>query len=510
MSTTVPFVALNRYQIRDALLGFWNARYLAATGTPLQIQPGSPAYMEAEGVGVLCEPIQSRAATVANNIFPDTADTDSLNHHGTIDNVPRKSATAAVIQVQINGTALATVTFGTATIQGSNGLTYTPWQNSNGTGGSVTLDGSGHGTVYAICQTAGTVGNLTSGTMTWSSIPTNATSVITILQLFTTAVDVEGDPSYASRIVRNRQARPASGNRSDAEAWMESVKNVAEGYVYPLLQPTTTSGLVLGCWVGVPIGFAPSAPSNSTPSRLLTSGDVTNISNYIEGVADSQGNPPGTPGVGTIQQLRPIVTSAGDYAIQLPFLTTQNVQMHVSLSGISFPGWAPFTTAGGSTNTVINLTSNPTGIISVNDLVAVPDGSANVRGGYTLCTVASVGASSITVNSPGVVSPPVGGLTVYPAPSNWAAMRDAVLTIFDRLGPGDTTDTARRWPPQTVIGPGTLYTSALIAAIQGLPGLPGSLPGVSGVVSCSLVTPNANIVATPLQLIRPGTITFIP
>lgn len=507
MAATVPFVALTRAQIRDSLLGYWSARYLAGTGTPLQIQYGSPAYMEADALGVIFESTQQRSATVANNIFPDTADTDSLLHHGAIDGIPQKQATPAVLLIQQLGTATQTITFGSSYYVGPNGLKYTPSANADGTGTSTVVGGGGTATVYATCTVAGTAGNLTSGTVVWSSTPANSNPTGNIAALQVTAADTESNASYSNRIVRNRQARPGSGNRSDVEAWLEAVANVGEGYVYPLLQPGTTSGTTLGCWTAIPLGAAPAVAGGGTvPSpRVLGAGDITNITGYIEGTNDALGLPATNPAHGTIQQLRPATTAVGDYSVELPGTTTQNVQFHVTLSGLTFPFVGTFTTAAGSSTTVINTSVDPTGTVHNGDLVAFPD--VTVRGGYALRTV-TVGASTLTV-SPALGAIPGNGLTIYPAPANWAAMSAAVLSIMDRLGPGDTSPVTR-WPPVTTIGPSTLYQSALIAGVMGVPGLAGSLPGVSGVLSVTLITPNTDVTVTAKQLTIPGKITFVP
>ena len=500
------FQALTRYQLRDAILAYWNARYLAATGTPLQTQPGSPAYCEAEGIGVLCEPIQARALGVSDNIFPDTADTDSLDHHGTVDGVARKPATAAVEQVQINGTIGATVTFGSSMLQGSNGLAYKPSANADGTGASVVLNGSGQATIYATCTTLGTSGNLPSGTMVWSAIPANATSVVTILALQVTAADVESDTSYAQRILSRRRERPGGGNRADWKAWAESVSNVAEAYVYPLYHRTLGPN-TLGAVTVIPLGLAPSSPSALSPNRMLTPTDVTHVESYIEGTADATG-----VAVANGNQLRPCVISPNDYSIELPSTTTQNVVVTatVSTGGIRVPTWVgtTFTTGGGSSSTVLNVTTNPlTAGVSAGDYIAVVN--ASMRGGYEYAQVANATSSTIVLTSAFSFTPGAG-VSIIASCSNAPQIRDAILSVFDRLGPGDTSPTPSRFPAPSLIGPTTLYNSALVAAVMGVPGLPGALPGVSGVVSATVSTPAGNVTATAKQLIVPGSIQIIP
>lgn len=501
----MSFTARSFPAIRDALLSYWNARYLASNGIPLLTVAGSPAYMEAESVALIFAGSEQRGLSTVSEIFPDTASDESVLHHAAIDSIPRKPASAAVLTLQIaGGTPLAVVTFGTATPRTAAGVIYTPSASANGTGASITLDGAGAGTFYGTCQTLGTGGNLAVGTvLTWSSPPAGAPPTCTVSALATTAADVETIAALAQRVLERRRERPGGGNRADWRAWMEAVSGVAEGYVYPLLHPTLGVN-TLGAITCVPLGLAPAPPFTGTTSRLLVAGDITHVSGYIDGTLDATG-----VAIANGKQLRPATMVAADVSIELPGTVTQNVLMPIVLgAGYAFPLAGPFTTAAGSTNTTINLTGAPTGVVA-GMLFAVPDGSAAVRGGYTLCTVASTGATSIVFAAPGVVTAPGAALTVYPAPSNWAAMRDAILSVVDRLGPGDTSPISR-YPTISEIGPTTLYRSALVAAVMGVPGLSGALAGVSGVVSATCTTPAADVVETPKQIVRVGTIVFTP
>src|SRR5262249_44575832 len=109
---------------------------------------------------------------------------------------------------------------------------------------------------------------------------------------------------------------------------------------------------------------------------------------------------------------------------------------------------------------------------------------------------------------------PGSGVTVRPAPANWEAIRDAVLRVFDTLTPGDTDHAKSKRFPSTDVESDTLYQSTLVAAAQGIPGLPNAPAGVGGVKSVVVdllgATDPTKVVAAPLTLITPGELRIVP
>lgn len=486
------FVPRTRAAIRDSILSDWQARY-AAIGVQLLVVPGSDAYLLADTLSVELEGLEAQALAVTKSYFPDTADTDSLNHHGTIDGIPRKGAIAAVPSFTVTGTN-GLVTLGSQTINDPTGLTYQPVDGSGNPLPSFTITG-GTATINARCTTTGTATNQNVGAvLAWSAAPTGVNPTVTVAGAATIGADAESDGAYAARIIAHRQSRPASGNRADWEDWCTGVTpNITEAYVYPLLQPSTTNTTTLGCVTVVVLG-PPSTGSGldvlSTDKRVPATPDVALVQQFVEGSGPTY-----------TEQLRPVTMLAGNYSIEAPSQLATNVTIKITNApAYPFPFVGSTATVAGSTTTVLQLAS--VAGMAPGQFVAVLVGTGFRRGGYQLGVIQSVGASSITLTAP-LDTAPGTGVAVLPAPSNWPQIRDAVIRFFDQLGPGNVTNTtgpSARWPTEDQQGRATLYLSALSAAALSAP----------GVLSATVTAPGADVVPGSKQLVRLGNLTFTP
>jgi uncharacterized phage protein gp47/JayE len=500
----MPLPVHSRAEIRDRMLSYWNARYLAAKGTPLLTTPGNDAYMEADAIALVLEGYEARSLAGTKEIFPDTASDDGVLHHASVDGIPRKPATASLLSIRISGVPLQTVTWGTAKLQSPAGVQFTPSTYSDGTGTDATFDGSGNATIYLRCTVVGSAGNIANGSsLAWMTTPRNTNPMALVLSTLTAADDEEAISDLAERVNARRREKPAGANRSEWRAWCEDCSRVDEAYVYPLLHPTLGTGTP-GAVTCIVLGKAPDPPTSTSTSRVLIEQDRARVDGFVRGTNDASGTPTtnGNP-------LFPCVLSPSDISIELPSTAGHDVTMtvNVSASGMHVPTWSgPFFTAAGSTTTTLNTTTNPiTGGVVAGDWIAV---ESPVRGGYEYALVASTGASQIVLDprTP-LASVPDTGLAIRPSFETAPIVGDEILRIFDRLGPGDYSPPVR-YPSERELGPATLYRSALIAAAIGEPGV--GIVGASGASTASLTAPPTDIAATPKQLITAGTILLIP
>jgi uncharacterized phage protein gp47/JayE len=498
----MAFTPRTRAEIRSSILSYWNSRYLATKGTPLLTVQGSDAYMEADAIALVLEGYDARASAAVDEIFPDTASDDGVLHHAAVDGIDREAAVSAILEIEISGTPSATVTFGTSMLQTAGGVQYSVSASPTSSVGSVALDGSGDATVYGTCLTAGTDGNQEAlTTLTWSATPADASATATVVDTYTTGNDQEDVDDLAARVIARRRERPGAGNRADWRAWCEAVSEVSEAYVYPLLHPLHGAG-TLGAVTVVVLGEAPDDPTDLTPSRVLDSSIEAIVEGYIEGDNDETGTV-----VADGEQLRPTTMMPVDYSVEVCTTTTQDVELQITLgSGFEFPFSGTYVCDIGCSVDNLNTTTDPSGVVSVGDYIAVESGDPDVRGGYEIVLVDDVTGFSLGLATPLLAAPPAGRI-VRPAPTNWGSMRDAVLEVFDRLGPGDTSP-ATRYPTPQELGPPVLYPNSLAAAVMGVPGLPGAAAGVSGVLDATCVTPAAAVTPAAKALIIPNNIIF--
>lgn len=486
----MSFTPRNRATIRSDFLGALQTRF-AAIGREIDTRTGSWMYRFADGLGVILETLESYASELLNQILPDRAAREFLDRHGDVEGLPRRAATAAVLVVRITGTASATVTFGSATLRSTSGVSYRPVPTS------AALNGSGYADVQFRAATLGTVGNLETGAvLSWSATPVNANATGIVQSTNTTAEDEESDASYAARIIQRRRERPASGNRADFRDWVEQCDGVEVAFVYPLLDATDgpgTLGAVAIAAVGPAQGFS------DTNTRILSSGRAAEIQNFIEGTRDASGNLV-TDGT----QLRPVTIPATSYVVSPALELLQACTLTLTLSS-NYPfAWSsasPFTVnAWSNTTKVLGLTADPAGTVSVGVVVAVRDTAA--RGKHRLARIAAVGpGNQVTLESTfssSTVDTTASG-RLRPLPPNGVELFTAVFAYFDSLGPGNASAPSERWPAESDGFVSALYINALAAAVI----------AVKGVLSAVSTLPAANVVPSTAQLLNVSELIFL-
>lgn len=473
----MAFTARTRDEIRTALLSALSSRYTSA-GLTLSIEQGSDAYFMADALAVELMQTEAAAEALSHEILPDEA-VELLDRHASVQGVTRRPAVKAVLNVAVTGTPSTT-----PAIPANSRLSSPSGALFLCTVAAVTLDGSGDGTIEVEADEAGEAGSLAVGTvLTWQSAPAGIDPTGEVSEIVTSGEEEESDDALRARLLARIRQRPGSGNSADWVDWCEQCDGVEDAFVYPLLEPGASTGDTLGCVSVVVLG--PPQGDSPTNTRILSSGRVSEIKDFINGTRDVAGDV-----VTDGEQLRPATIANADFEIYRP--TTTNVTVSLSIKNstrfpFAFSGTLTVDT-GASTSTSLVVSGDHTAKVGKTVLVKVSN--TLYRAEYQAAVLKSGSYDGGTLKTTFVVSlagAPTGG-TAYPAPANWTAIRTAILDYFDQLGPKDTA-TARRWPSEDVKGRSTVYLSQLVATAL----------GVAGVVTCSVTLPAADAVPSDVK-----------
>lgn len=472
------------------ILSDWAALY-AARGETLLTAPGSDAYLFASALAVQIEALEAQAEQVTKDMLPDQAATDALDRHAFVDGLTRLAGFTARHTVTVSAGSNATFTIPAGTRMAySDGTVYVVES------ASVTTSGGGHtGTINVRALESGAGGTRATGdTLTFSSAPSGLNPTGTVASTLRSGTDAETDDALATRIIARRRERPGSGNRADWREWVKSYTGteITDAYVYPLLAPPAVfpgagTANTPGCVTVVAIG--PAQGDSVTNTRIVPSDDgstraggaqLTRVEDYIEGDrlpdgTDVSSNPN--------DPLRPVVVTPGNYCVQQISTSAQSIVMDLEVSASNAGQWTGTMTVVSATVTELVVSGDHLDKVGFRALVKI--GTGNYRGGWKMFTLGS--GSFDTTNTTFTVDDvaigdAVGSSTVYPAPGNFNAIREAVLGYFDGLGPGDTSP-ASRWPSEDDGGVATMYLTALAAAAIGVP----------GVLSATVTSPAADV-----------------
>jgi len=499
----MSFAGRTRSEIRDTLLGYWQAEYAAATPPQtLLVAPGSDAYLLASALAAILEALEAQAEANARNLMPDTADTSALDRFGAVYDIPRLAGNRSTATVTVTS---PTTSSGIKGIPAGTRMTAPDGTLYNVDDHSATFS-SYSAPIHITAVNPGAPGSSLVGvTLTFVSTPTDFNSTGTIATVVP-GTNTEEDGAYSLRIIQFLRERPASGNRADWRAWAETYSGteIAAAYVYPLLEPAVSepgAGVELtpGCVTVVVIG----PPQGDSPinTRIVPEDDISTrtegvslnrIREYIEGTRDATGalDPNGV-------QLRPVTMAAGNYTVQSAEVTLSNVVVQaVMTQAYAFPWTGTMTVHATSTTTSLVVTGDETAKNNTSALVRIL--TSAIRGGYALVSLGvgsyDGGANRTTWTVSAMPDTPLAGASAYPAPPNWSALRAAAFAFFDALGPGDTT-TPVRWPSEGVTGRATFYRSALGARLL----------SVGGVLSATVTSPGSDVVPPAKHIVNVGT-----
>jgi hypothetical protein len=496
----MAWTARDSATIRESILANRRARYLIA-GYDLSTIEGSDAFREGDAYAIELEGVEQRALAMTEEIFPDSASEPMLERHAGLIGLARKGATSSVLNVTTNGTASTSFPITTETLNAADGIKYTAVDDDGVALTAIVTDVLGVANFKVKAQTTGIQTNKIIGTrLTWSSAPTGMYSQATVTSTATTAADRESNDDLKARVLRWWRDRPASGNRAHWLDWAESRSAVFRAYVYPVTS-TTLGPHTLGAVRVLMLGAA-AARTVSNPFGF----SADNIQDFLDYV---RGDGLYAASGGQISAgMDPEDAFGGTPAAQVQAVTLTIV----NAASAPFPFTGTYTTAAGSTTTVINVTTDPSAAgatqVNTDDIIAVKmPATAEVRGGYAYRKVFSRNTTSITLADP-LPAAPDPAVAVRPAAANCEAIKDAVLGIFDRLGPGDV-DTglyprSARWPSSLEDGPFTLYRAALSACAMGIPGY--GVVGITGVLSATATTPATDVTPPAFTQLVPGDI----
>ena len=181
------------------------------------ITDGSPFQLFATMVAIETEEECRNSETTLNNSFISTADETNLEKRGVDIGQPRIEATFASGQISITGTQGRVIADNSKCFRSSDNVTYTI--ATGGTIGLIPL------VVNTTCDTIGTTGNATAGTIDRLE-DMSGISLVTNIQTIDNATDQEELEIFRTRL-QNFVIRPRrSGNESHYEEWAEEVAGI--------------------------------------------------------------------------------------------------------------------------------------------------------------------------------------------------------------------------------------------------------------------------------------------
>jgi len=215
----MPYTTPDYRQIRaDILRDIANQLPSAATGAD------SDFAVRANATASSIEGLYEHQKWIVRQVFPDTADSDYLERHASLRNIPRKAASAATGTVHFSGTVGSAVPIGTEA-KTNDGIAFvTTAAGVIGAGGTVDI--------AAQAVLAGLAGNQSaSAVLTLSAAPGGVQSQATIVTM-TGGTDIETDAALLARVLYDIRLPPAGGAKHDYYAWAMEVPGVTDAYVF--------------------------------------------------------------------------------------------------------------------------------------------------------------------------------------------------------------------------------------------------------------------------------------
>ena len=521
----MPFTPRIAATIRDALLADWRTRYLALSPPQdLSIEEGSDAYNQADAWSMSLEPMEYLAGQAAARVLIRGQFGTDLDTSASDDGTAREAASAGRVTLPVSGPLSASTPVNGATLSAASGLRFVPVDAVTGEPlVEISTDGAGAATITLEAQTPGTDGMVAAGTrLTWSTAPTGFASTAVVAAVVRRGENAETDVELQARLIARRRERPGSGNRSDWREWGVAVAGVGELFVYPRTRITNAGDWIFqapGCVVLEPLAPAPDADSyvqnadgtvgaglDPDATRIPSTDLCDLVRGYLDGALDATGD--AVPDASQVQRY-PATMNADNLDIRPAAVVAIAVRVRVTTE----PSVAPWPW-GQSNSSLRNVVSATTTALTLDDVtgiranqqLAVNVGTSYVRGGWWVASVQSVVGSVVTLATPLPVAPGTGD-DVRPDCGLWAAIREAILKVFDGLGPGDSrvlledltrgaVDGQSARYPRPPTWPDRLFQSALVTRI-------GDIAGVAGV---QVELPAGNITPEPGTLAVPTTI----
>jgi uncharacterized phage protein gp47/JayE len=195
--------------------------------------PGVDARLRRSNLGVLArvhagavDALYGYLAWIADQLLPDTAETEHLDRWAAIWNIARVAAAPAVGSVTfsgVNGTAIA----GGTVLTRADGAEYST--------NAIATIASGTATVAITAAVPGSIANSAAGTQLRLASPIpgiDAAAVVTAGGL-TQGAEGETDSSLRDRLLDRIGQPPQGGSSADYAAWAREVPGVTRVWVYP-------------------------------------------------------------------------------------------------------------------------------------------------------------------------------------------------------------------------------------------------------------------------------------
>jgi uncharacterized phage protein gp47/JayE len=268
--------------------------------------------------------------------------------------------------------------------------------------------------------------------------------------------DLEALKDWARRMQEHDAENPAANNRSQALLLLLAQPGVGEGYVWDVFRGLGTADLT---------------PQGVKGARHLGAARIAELQDRIAPIPPTDANPG--------------FVAIGGHDWKITDFADLFVPMDLILTG--GPGFGPdwlgsLITAGGSTTSRVNTTTDPRVLLTIGARVVIPTGPPLF---IEMSKINSIDAAGFGLETSLTVAP-IAGKTILPGSNLIEPVRDNILDMFDNLGPGDTNPPTR-YPAPTTRGPDQLSLNLIHATVR----------AVRGVKNLLIVTPAADITPLP-------------
>lgn len=297
--------------------------------------------------------------------------------------------------------------------------------------------------------------------------PVTLVSAAASVLLMSGGGDAETDDEVRARVIDHTAVPPGAGNVEDYRMWARTTPNVRVGdvFVFPNQRGLGTVDVF-------PIGVS----GARLPSASMLAAVTAQIAAKAPAIVD-------------------VLVKSFTYSAQIDVTAT----LVAGPEYASDFGLTSFTTASGSTTTLINFTGSPVGVIEVGDRVVVQVQIGGLWYAFER-PAAIVTASGVVLSSP-LPAAPVAGQVVRSGGPLWQLAYAAVLDIFDTLGPGTVAGGIGyvRHPTPVDAFPETLYLSTVVAALK----------IITGTLNVTVTAPALDTTAALGEILRRGKIDIL-
>lgn len=332
-------------------------------------------------------------------------------------------------------------------------------------GTGVNVSPTAGAVVQVEAELAGAAGNLEAGDLLpFDSPPAGVTGDQVVLEM-SGGGDLESDEELRARLLAWLAERPGSGNRSDYRHWCRETPDVrlADAFVYPAYRGLGTVDVV-------PLGIS-GARATGTVVNDLVQAHLEDEASFQDDVLTRQ------------------LADASPIAVSL--------QVRVA------PGYEPDFVPAAPIQTGlvqpdldrVRLGGLPSEV-EIGDRVLVMAGDKAPRLYQRAVIGKSAGFNELILDED-LPDTPTPSVNVYPGGPNAQAIIDAIVELFDGLGPGDTSP-ATRFP-----SPGEAYPDELPLAR-----LDAVVMGVEGVLDLAIGAPVSDQAPATLQRLSLGQLTL--